>query len=154
MKYWRFIAIGLAVIFLLYYYFAVYPDGRKGREQAAQTSQEQNAKQWETKTDEPPPVSIKITPTEFGKDAKLWKFTVVFTAHSGDLDQDPTKVAVLVDDKGSVYQPVSWEGPGPGGHHREGALIFNSINPIPKYVELKIKDVGGVPERSFRWNLE
>ncbi len=153
MKYWRFIIIGLAFIFLLYYYFAVYQDGKQYHAQN-QTSQQAAQKQWETKTDEQPPVLVKATPTELGKDAKQWRFTVAFTAHSGDLDQDPLKVVSLFDDKGNVYEPISWEGPGPGGHHREGTLVFNSINPFPKFIELKIKDVGGIPERSFRWNLE
>jgi len=152
-KYWRFIAIGLAFIFLLYYYVAVYQDGKRDHEQN-QASQQTAQKQWETYTSEQEPVLIKATPTELGKDARQWKFIIAFTAHSGDLNQDPTKVVSLADDKGNIYEPISWEGPGPGGHHREGTLIFNSINPIPKYIELKIKDVGGIAERSFKWNLE
>ena len=110
-------------------------------------------KLWETKTDDQPPVSITVTPIQFGADATMWKFDVAFTTHSGSLDDDPTKVAVLVDDKGISYQPTAWEGAGPGGHHREGVLVFKAINPSPKYVELKIKDIGGIIERSFRWNL-
>lgn len=153
MKYWRFIAIGLASISLLYYYFAVYQDGKLDQAQN-QAGQQASQKQWETKTDEQPPVLIKATPIELGKDAKQWKFTVAFTAHSGDLDQDPIKVVSLLDDKSNIYEAISWEGPGPGGHHREGTLIFKNINPLPKFVELKIKDVGGILERFLRWNLE
>lgn len=146
MKYWRFIAVGLAFGLLLYYYFAVY----RGTKQQEQTS---NQKQWETKTDEQPPVLIKITPTQLGSDQNTWKFTVAFTAHSGDLDQDPIKVISLIDDTGKIYQPSAWQGPGPGGHHSEGIIVFDSIKST-KFVELKIKDVGGIPERSFRWTLE
>lgn len=153
MKYWRFIIIGLAFVFLLYYYFAVYQDGKQDHAQN-QASEQAAQKQWETKTDEQPPVLIKATPTELGKDVREWKFTVAFTAHSGDLDQDPIKVVSLVDDKGNSYEAILWEGPGPGGHHREGTLIFNSISPFPKFIELKIKGVGGIPERSLRWILE
>ena len=35
----------------------------------------------------------------------------------------PTKVISLIDDKGNVFEPLSWEGPGPGGH-REGTLTL------------------------------
>ena len=113
-----------------------------------------NQKKLETKTDEQASVTVEVTPLELSKEAKTWNFTVAFTTHSGNLDQDLTKVAVLTDDKGNVYQPTAWEGSPPGGHHRSGTLIFNSLNPTPKFIELKIKDVGGVPERSFKWNLE
>lgn len=153
MKYWRFIAIGLAAVFLAYYYFAVYRDARQ--QDTANTNQQiTTQKQWETKTDERLPVLIKVTPMELGPNQNQWKFTVTFTTHSGDLNQDPAKVISLIDDQGKNYQPIAWEGPEPGGHHIEGAIVFNTINPAPKFIELKIKDVGDIPERSFKWNLQ
>jgi len=109
--------------------------------------------QWETKTDDQPPVTIRVTPVELGKDAKTWKFQIVFDTHSGNLDDDVLVAATLANDKGNVYKSTAWEGPGPGGHHREGILIFNTINPLPPFVELKIKNVGGVTERSFKWSF-
>lgn len=153
MKYWRFIAIGLAFIFLMYYYFVVYRDARQHDTQTA-NQQTITQKLWETKSDEQAPVLIKVTPTQLGSGQNPWKFTVTFTTHSGDLDQDPTKVAVLIDDRGNTYRPISWEGPQPGGHHIEGSFLFDTIEPTPKYVELKILDVGGIPERIFKWSLE
>ena len=146
--------IGLAFAFLIYFFFAVYQDRTKNGAENTQTNQEQGIRQWETKTDEQPPVTVKATPTEFGKDARVWKFDIAFDTHSGSLDDDLAAATILTDDKGNAYQPISWEGPGPGGHHREGTLIFNAINPSPPYVELKIRNVGGVPERSFKWNIE
>ena len=59
-----------------------------------------------------------------------------------------------MDDKGNIYQPKMWEGPGPGGHHREGVLVFSPIEPAPKYVELRIKNIGGIAERLFRWDVK
>ncbi|MFA5821352.1 MAG: hypothetical protein WC873_04650 [Candidatus Gracilibacteria bacterium] len=147
MKYFKFAPIVLALVFLLFYYFGIY----EGEKPSPQTDQQT---QGNTKVDEQPPVTIGVTPVNLGQDAKVWRFAVVFDTHSENLDQDPTKIAVLVDDENNAYLPTAWEGPGPGGHHREGFLIFDSITPTPAYVELKIKDVGGVPERSFRWNLE
>lgn len=154
MKYIKFSPIILIAVFILYYYFAVY-DGRKQElRNDQQTEQQVSQKQWETKTDEQSPVTIKVTPIELDGDIETWRFVIVFDTHSGSLDEDLTKVSVLSDDKGNVYQPAAWEGPGPGGHHREGVLVFNAINPAPMYVELKIKDVGGIAERLFKWNIK
>ena len=115
-----------------------------------QTSTKQN---WETRTEEQANVTVVVTPIDLSLDSKEWKFEVVMNTHSVELDQDVAKIAVFIDDQGKEYQPLRWEGAEAGGHHREGVLVFNEIQPIPKSVELKIKDVGGVPERSFKWNI-
>ncbi|MBI2050972.1 MAG: hypothetical protein HYT31_04160 [Parcubacteria group bacterium] len=114
----------------------------------------QPAATWETKTDERPPVTVTVTPVEFGSGSKTWKFDVVFDTHSGSLDDNILTAASLIDDKGNAYQPISWEGPGPGGHHREGVLVFSAVKPVSSFIELKIKNVGGVAERLFRWSLK
>ncbi len=141
MKYLLYVVIVLTAILFLYYVGAFQPS-------------EVLQKQWETKTDEQPPVTVTVTPLEFGADAKIWKFALVFDTHSGSLDDDPLVVVSLMDNKGNTYEPTAWEGPGPGGHHREGVLVFYEINPMPAYVALKIKDVGGIPERLFTWNIK
>lgn len=155
MKYLLYICIVSVAALILY--FGVFNGSEKplsNNQQGGQRTDEIPQTQWETQTDEQPPVTIKITPIELGRDAKTWKFAVVFDAHAGSLDDDPAKVATLVDDKGNVYESFAWEGPGAGGHHREGVLIFNPINPAPAYVELKIEDVGGVPRRLFKWIIQ
>ena len=73
--------------------------------------------------------------------------------HSAELDQDMTKIAVLVDEQGKEYKPLAWEGAEPGGHHREGVLIFNAIQPMPQTVEIRIRDIGSVPGWSFKWDM-
>lgn len=115
---------------------------------------QQTKQNWESKTDDQPPVTVKVTPVELSKDAGNWKFNIAFDTHSVELDQDLMQIATLMDDKGNVYKPTTWEGAGPGGHHREGILVFNIVNPIPQSVELKIKDAGGIPERLFKWNIQ
>ena len=120
--------------------------------QAEQQNVPQN--QWETKTDDQSPVTVTVTPLELGKDAQAWKFDIVFDTHSGSLDDDLLIAAVLIDDNGAAYQPTAWEGSGPGGHHREGVLVFDVISPTPSQVTLKIKSVGGVIERTFVWSVE
>lgn len=122
-------------------------------ERVEQPNEAVQAEQWETKTDDQPPVTIKITPIVLGKDTALWKFKIVFDTHSGNLDYDILAAAILTDDKSTIYKPTAWEGPGPGGHHREGILVFNALNPLPPFVELKFKNVGGIPERVFKWDI-
>ena len=155
MKRSRFIMVGLALIFLIYVFFIVYQDIKKESKQNTKANQEQiKEQQWETKTDEQPPITVIVTPLELGRSVPVWKFGIVLDTHSGSLDEDLLAAATLVDDKFNVYQPTNWEGPGPGGHHREGVLAFEAIDPIPSYVELKIKNVGGVTERSFNWTIK
>lgn len=155
MKYLLSIIILLVAVFFVYFMvFTGRGEIAKNEEQSQEQTSEAKQKQWETKSDEQVPVAITITPIEFGRDAKQWRFIVVFDTHSGSLDDDPMKTVSMVDDKGNTYSPIIWEGPGPGGHHREGTLIFNPVDPLPKYVQLKIKDVGGIAERTFTWDFE
>ena len=117
---------------------------------ANQVSQE--AKQnWEPKIDEQASITVTITPIDISPQSKKWKFNVVMDTHSIELDQDMTKISILVDDQGKEYKPINWEGP-VGGHHREGVLIFNQITPTPKSIELKISGIGNVI-RNFAWQL-
>ena len=84
-------------------------------------------------------------------------FNVSMNTHSVDLDQyDLGELAVLRDDAGKEYRPVSWDS-APGGHHRRGTLTF----PLPdslsqeeeKYVEIVIRDVADIEERLLKWEL-
>lgn len=149
-KNFTYIIIGLIVVALIYFGFF---NGKRAINDNQQIKQS-STPQWETKTDEQPPVTVKVTPVQFGKNSSVWKFDIAFETHSGSLDEDPTKVVTLSDDKGNTYQPISWDGAGPGGHHREGILLFNAITPSPGFIELNVTNVGGVPERLFKWNLE
>jgi hypothetical protein len=72
---------------------------------------------------------------------------------SVNLTDDMAKLSILRDDAGKAYKPTAWEGAGPGGHHREGKLKFAAMTTQPKYVELVIKDLAKVFERTFRWEL-
>lgn len=84
-------------------------------------------------------------------------FKVAMNTHSVDLDQyDLGKLAVLRDDTGNEYRPLSWDS-APGGHHRKGNLTF----PVPdslnrgkaEYVEIVIRDVAGIKKRVLKWEL-
>jgi len=107
----------------------------------------------EAQTNEEGPVKVKVTPIDVSRDAQIWQFNIVLDTHSVELDYDLTKVASLFDDQGREYKAVSWEGPGPGGHHIDGNLIFNAVLPLPKEIEIRILNVGDVAIRSFIWEL-
>ncbi len=153
MKNFYYIVVILVAGLLFYYLFFVTPSHQSNEQLREQIPGTPKIK-WESKSDETPPVAITVTPIQLGAGANTWKFEISLDTHSGNLDDDILAVSYLTDDKGSVYKPISWEGAGPGGHHRESALIFDAIVPAPASVELIIKNVGGVPERSFKWNLK
>ena len=87
-------------------------------------------------------------------------FTVTLDTHSVDLDAiDLTTLATLTVDS-TELRPTAWDA-ALGGHHREGTLTFPTttadgralIGPETKTIELVIRDVAGVPERTFRWTV-
>lgn len=101
--------------------------------------------------------SVTIKVEWLGVQNDLVKFKVAMDTHSVDLDDiDLGKLAVIVDDSGSEVQPSAWEAKA-GGHHREGTLQFRApaslVNGETKQVSMQIRNVSGVAERSFRWNL-
>jgi hypothetical protein len=82
------------------------------------------------------------------------RFQVVLDTHSVALDSyDLKAISLLRDDTGKTYLPNSVENKG-SGHHREVTLTFPKVSPDAKRVEIIIKDLAGVQERTFRWNLE
>lgn len=93
-----------------------------------------------------------------GTEENTLTFSVAMNTHSVDLDgYDLGKLAVLRDDTGEEYRPISWES-APGGHHRKGSLTFHLPDSVmrgeARYLELTINDVAGVNERNLRWELE
>lgn len=107
----------------------------------------------ETKDNSEGTVSVVVTPQNINNDSSTLDFEIVLNTHSEELNNDLVAVSELVDDQGNSYRPISWKGDNSGGHHRSGILKFNPILPKPKFIELKIKNIGNVSERSFKWNL-
>ncbi|HSE86791.1 MAG TPA: hypothetical protein VLJ79_11250 [Candidatus Binatia bacterium] len=82
------------------------------------------------------------------------RFQVTLNTHSVGLDSyDFKTLALLRDGTGKNYSPIKVENKG-GGHHRQVTLTFPKISPEAKRLEIVIKDIAGVKERTFRWNLE
>ena len=137
--------------------FILYRDRYAGQEISAApdiSQQASSSQKWETKAEEEVSVTVVVTPLDLSPQSAEWKFDVGINTHSVELDQDMTKIAVLTDNQGKEYKPVAWDGAAPGGHHREGVLVFRAVSPTPRSVELTIKDIGGSPERACKWDLK
>jgi hypothetical protein len=125
---------------------------------AASTQTSPATTQEKTRTNESGQVTVRVTWQEAAADLR---FDVVLDTHAVDLDgYDLRQLAVLRAEDGREVQPIAWDAP-PGGHHREGTLVFPAtapdgtllIGPTTRIIELVIRDIAEVPERSFRWTL-
>lgn len=96
-------------------------------------------------------VTVRVTPGRFAPEAATWDFEVVFETHTVPLTGDPAQFTALLDPQGRAHAALRWDGAPPGGHHRKGVLRFEPLRPVPASVTLKMRGVGGVPERVFTW---
>jgi hypothetical protein len=98
-------------------------------------------------------VTVKVTYLNLkGSDGP--RFQIALDTHSVNLDSyDLKTISVLRDDAGNTFPATSVESKG-SGHHRETTVSFAKVASGTKRVELVIKDVAGVKERIFRWDLE
>lgn len=106
-----------------------------------------------TRTSDAGGVRVVITPKAVTAKSD-WEFTVTMDTHTKPLDDDLTKTAVLVDDGGRKFMPVSWQGDKPGGHHRKGVLRFPAPSEQIKSFELQIQGLGGENKRAFQWTMK
>jgi len=98
-------------------------------------------------------VTVKVTPKSLGAPDSPWEFAVVLDTHSADLSDDLANSATLTTDDGRTFKPTNWQGSPPGGHHREGVLVFDGPTPRPGAIELRIYRPGETVPRTFRWQL-
>jgi hypothetical protein len=99
-------------------------------------------------------VTVSVTPQAIAASDKTWNFDVALNTHTKDLSDDLVKSTVLVDDRGVEYRTVTWEGAGPGGHHRSGVLKFAAGTQVPKSLEMRMSRPGEAKPRVFRWQLK
>ena len=79
---------------------------------------------------------------------------MVLDTHSVALDTyDLESIIVLRDDAGKTYLPTGAENRG-SGHHREIILTFPKVSQDARRLEILIKDVASVKERTFSWDVE
>jgi len=144
------IFVVLAVIggsLTFYFWNTPAPNVTQTDSETATTSQK-----FDSRIDDQANVTVTVTPIQLARDSDEWKFNVVMDTHSVELDQNMLDVAVLIDDQGTRYPPLNWDGP-TGGHHREGVLTFGKMTTTSKKVELKISGIGDVI-RNFTWQLD
>ena len=82
-----------------------------------------------------------------------YEFDIILNTHSTELNYDLVTISSLTNEKGQTVKPSRWNGDGPGGHHREGRLIFPKFNNQPKAFNLIIDQIGGIGV-DFKWGLE
>ena len=97
-------------------------------------------------------ITVVVTPLELKKGEPV-VFDIAMDTHSVDLAGDMLKIVVLRTDVGTEYAPSAWDGASPGGHHREGKIKFATLTGNPKSVTLVVRDLAGVPERKFKWDV-
>ena len=150
---WRFAIILVAVVVLVSVAIGVWKTFTPPR-----TSPTAPPSQWSaaSQTSEGGQVTIKATLQDTLAPPT---FKITMDTHAVDLDgYDLTQLAVLRTNSGSEVRPTSWDAP-KGGHHREGTLTFPTttaggqpvIGPATRSIELVIRDVANVPERSLQW---
>lgn len=98
-------------------------------------------------------VTVKVTPKVIGLAGTRWEFGVALDTHSANLSDDLMQSATLTTDDGRMFKPVGWTGSAPGGHHRDGVLVFDVPAPRPASIEVRILRPGETVPRSFRWQL-
>jgi hypothetical protein len=97
-------------------------------------------------------VTVKVTYLEQTHHES--RFSVVLDTHSVNLEMyDLKSLSLMRDDTGLTMVPTGAENKG-SGHHREIILTFPRPTLDRKWLELAIKDIAGVKERTFRWNVE
>ncbi|MCL5435422.1 MAG: hypothetical protein M1405_03470 [Patescibacteria group bacterium] len=115
----------------------------------ATSSPQAQSKTYETKTDTQGTIEVEVTPKVLSSKENS-TFEVAINNHQVDLNYDLAKIAVLTDDKGNKYLPVSWSGK-EGGHHSAGILVFSRLSKDARSVKLTIISIAGV-DRVFAWD--
>ncbi|MDV3277183.1 MAG: hypothetical protein LYZ69_01790 [Nitrososphaerales archaeon] len=95
-------------------------------------------------------LSVTVTPAPLAI-GKNTSFDIKMDTHVGDLSFDLTRTAYLQDGNGTKYIPLQWSGSPPGGHHREGILVFPPLTDRPASITLVLGNLYGA-ERIFTWN--
>jgi hypothetical protein len=117
------------------------------------TAGSSEAEEGWTKQDRQGPVSVAITLTAPAEAGAPVKAKVVLDTHSVPLDGIKFEEAVVLrTPDGTDIAPTAVEQATGSGHHREAVLFFPSLAPAGE-VRLIVKNVGGVAERSFSWEL-
>ena len=152
MKYLRYVLVGAGILLVIYLVVSLELSRETSRIPNNQNKETNPQNNFEIKTNDDSQVSVTVAPKNISNNADTLDFELTFNTHSVELSEDLIQVSTLIDGNGREYKPISWDGDGPGGHHRAGILRFRPISPLPESIELKISV--GQTERSFKWNLK
>jgi hypothetical protein len=107
-----------------------------------------------TQTKDEASVTVKIAPLNLNdQSAATLDFKITLDTHSVDLNYDLATMATLSNDAGEKVQPIKWDGPAGGGHHKEGVLSFPQLKNRGQALTLTLRGVADVPERRFTWKV-
>lgn len=105
-----------------------------------------------TKRDQQGPVAVVVTLMPPATPGAPIKAKIVLDTHSVALDAIALDQAVTMRTDGAEVAPTAVEQATGSGHHREAVLVFPPAVQ-PGSVQIVVKNVGGVAERSFSWAL-
>lgn len=108
---------------------------------------------YEMKSNSENRVRVDVKPVQLAPGQPV-RFEVRMNTHSESLEEDMVAVSTLKDNNGRVFQATTWEGSGPGGHHRKGVLAFPKLEDNSESITLIIRRVAKVPERTFEWTVK
>jgi hypothetical protein len=105
-----------------------------------------------TRTDGQGPVSVTVTLAAASAVGKSLEVEIALNTHSVGLDAIAFDRAVtLRRPDGTETAPSAVQAKG-AGHHREAMLSFTPVTQ-PGSIQILVRDVGGVAERTFTWDL-
>ncbi len=107
----------------------------------------------ESRVDSRNGINIEVSSENFRIDKPI-EFSISFSTHVGDMRFDVGQIAYLVDSAGNTYKPIRWEGDPPGGHHRSGRLLFPALKGDTAEIELVMKNIYDIDERTFHWKIQ
>ncbi|OGH15662.1 MAG: hypothetical protein A3C22_00105 [Candidatus Levybacteria bacterium RIFCSPHIGHO2_02_FULL_37_10] len=96
-------------------------------------------------------VAVEVIPLKLSSEENT-EFDISLSTHSVNLDKSLKEISVLEDDKGNIYNPISWSGE-IGGHHAKGNLVFPPFSKDAKSIKLTIEQIGKA-DRIFNWVLK
>lgn len=111
-----------------------------------------DAQEGVTKRDRRGPVTVAVTLTSLPAIGTPIKVKVSMDTHSVALDGIRFEEAVALRADGANLAPTAVEEAQGGGHHRSVVLVFPPPT-RPGEVKIVVRNVGGVAERSFVWEL-
>jgi len=92
---------------------------------------------------------VEVKMTALTLDVSGAAFKIEFNTHTVELSLDPASAARLTVN-GTSADGATWDGQGPGGHHREGTLRFPA--PIPSGASVELSITGLPQDANAAWS--